>query len=83
MKIVAINGSPKRNGNTRHLLDAVLAPPKEAGWETEVVQVGGMDGIRWAEELFSAWPASNVARTRFWPYLRQSRDCCCRSAACG
>ena len=41
MKIAAFNGSPKRNGNTRHLLDAVLAPPKEAGWEAEVVQVGG------------------------------------------
>ncbi len=43
MKIVAINGSPRRNGNTRCLLDAVLAPLIEAGWETELVQIGGRD----------------------------------------
>lgn len=41
MKIVAINGSPRKEGNTRQLIDAVLEPLKKAGWETEVVQLGG------------------------------------------
>lgn len=43
MKIVALNGSPRRNGNTHYLLEAVLAPLKKAGWDTELVQVGGRD----------------------------------------
>jgi multimeric flavodoxin WrbA len=41
MKVVGINGSPKKEGNTRVLLEAVLAPLAKAGWETEIVQVGG------------------------------------------
>ena len=41
MKALAINGSPRKDGNTRLLLEAALAPLKEAGWETEQVQVGG------------------------------------------
>jgi multimeric flavodoxin WrbA len=43
MKVLAINGSPRSNGNTRLLLEQVLAPLAEAGWETELVQVGGQD----------------------------------------
>jgi multimeric flavodoxin WrbA len=43
MKVLAINGSPRTNGNTRLLLEQVLAPLAEAGWETELVQVGGKD----------------------------------------
>jgi multimeric flavodoxin WrbA len=41
MKVVAINGSPRREGNTRLLLEKVLEPLALAGWETELVQVGG------------------------------------------
>jgi len=41
MKALAINGSPRRDGNTRVLLESVLAPLAKAGWETEIVQVGG------------------------------------------
>jgi multimeric flavodoxin WrbA len=41
MRIVAINGSPRRKGNTHLLLEAVLAPLAEAGWETELLQIGG------------------------------------------
>jgi len=41
MKVLALNGSPKKNGNTRQMLEAALAPLAKAGWETEVVQVGG------------------------------------------
>jgi len=41
VNVVAINGSPRRNGNTRLLLEAVLGPLAKAGWETELVQAGG------------------------------------------
>jgi multimeric flavodoxin WrbA len=41
MKVVAFNGSPRRNGNTAALVNAVFAPLQEAGIETELVQVGG------------------------------------------
>jgi multimeric flavodoxin WrbA len=41
MKVVAINGSPNKEGNTRLLLEKVLAPLAKAGWDTEILQVGG------------------------------------------
>lgn len=41
MKVVAINGSPRKGGNTEILLNAVLAPLEEAGVETKIIQVGG------------------------------------------
>ncbi|HNX96998.1 MAG TPA: flavodoxin family protein [Candidatus Aminicenantes bacterium] len=41
MKAMAINGSPKREGNTHLLLQTVLEPLVGAGWETEIVQLGG------------------------------------------
>jgi multimeric flavodoxin WrbA len=41
VKVIAINGSPRKGGNTRLLLEKVLEPLIEAGWETELVQIGG------------------------------------------
>lgn len=41
MKAVAINGSPRKGGNTEILLRKVLAPLVEAGWETDFIQLGG------------------------------------------
>jgi len=41
MKAWAINGSPRKGGNTEILLRAVLDPLKEAGWDTSLTQVGG------------------------------------------
>ena len=41
MKAIAINGSPRKDGNTSILLNKVLTPLKEAGWETELIQLGG------------------------------------------
>ncbi len=41
MKVLAINGSPRKDGNTFTLLNKVLEPVKDAGIETEIVQVGG------------------------------------------
>ncbi|MFZ5427578.1 MAG: flavodoxin family protein [Thermodesulfobacteriota bacterium] len=41
MKAVAINGSPRKGGNTETLLKEVLKPLEAAGWETAFIQVGG------------------------------------------
>ena len=41
MKIIAINGSPRKGGNTEIILNEVLKPLVQAGWETELVQIGG------------------------------------------
>lgn len=41
MKVVAFNGSPRKDGNTFLLLNTVLAEINKEGIETELVQVGG------------------------------------------
>lgn len=41
MYALAINGSPRKGGNTENLLQAVLKPLAGNGWDTEFVQLGG------------------------------------------
>jgi multimeric flavodoxin WrbA len=41
MKVVAFNGSPRKEGNTASLIKHVLAELEKEGIETETVQVGG------------------------------------------
>jgi multimeric flavodoxin WrbA len=41
MKALAINGSPRKGGNTEILLKKVLEPLESAGWSTEYLQIGG------------------------------------------
>lgn len=41
MYALAINGSPRKGGNTDILLHTVLKPLDAAGWETEFFQLGG------------------------------------------
>lgn len=41
MYALAINGSPRKGGNTEILLQHALAPLEAAGWETELAKVGG------------------------------------------
>ena len=41
MKVVAINASARKDGNTAILLNAVLAELKNEGMETELIQLGG------------------------------------------
>ena len=41
MKAIAINGSPRKGGNTEILLKQVLEPLAASGWETEFIQIGG------------------------------------------
>ena len=41
MKVVAFNGSPRKEGNTEHLLRHVLTTIKGEGISTELIQIGG------------------------------------------
>ena len=41
MKVVAFNGSPRGNGNTATLINAVLDEIRKEGMETELVPLGG------------------------------------------
>jgi multimeric flavodoxin WrbA len=41
MDAIAINGSPRKGGNTELLLKTVLKELDSAGWETELVKIGG------------------------------------------
>ncbi|NLY89588.1 MAG: flavodoxin family protein [Firmicutes bacterium] len=41
MKVVAFNGSPRKNGNTAFLIREVLQVLEKEGIQTELVQVGG------------------------------------------
>ena len=41
MKAIAINGSPRSGGNTEALLKKVLEPIEAAGWQTEILKIGG------------------------------------------
>jgi multimeric flavodoxin WrbA len=41
MKVVAFNGSPRKNGNTAMLINQVFSELEKNGIETELVQVGG------------------------------------------
>jgi len=40
MRALAINASPRKNSNTGILIDHVLQPLKEAGWDTEIIKIG-------------------------------------------
>jgi multimeric flavodoxin WrbA len=41
MYALAVNGSPRKEGNTELLLKEVLGELKNSGWKTELAQVGG------------------------------------------
>lgn len=41
MKVLAVNGSPRKNGNTARMLGTVLEVCEKAGLETELYQAGG------------------------------------------
>ena len=43
MKIIAFNGSPRKNGYTEFLLKKVLEPLNEEGFKTELMQIGGTE----------------------------------------
>ncbi len=58
MYAIAVNGSPRKGGNTEILLNRVLAPLAKAGWETELVQVGGQN-IRGCQACYQCFERKN------------------------
>ncbi|MDR1397906.1 MAG: flavodoxin family protein [Desulfarculales bacterium] len=58
MLAVAVNGSPKKNGNTYDLLNLVLQPLGEAGWESKILQAGG-SGIKPCRACFKCHKLKN------------------------
>ena len=43
MKIFAVNGSPRKQGNTYQMINTVLKVCENAGFETEIYQAGGRE----------------------------------------
>jgi len=43
MKVIAFNGSPRKNGNTHAALELVLEEIRKEGIETELVEMGSVD----------------------------------------
>lgn len=58
MKAIAINGSPRKGGNTEFLLKKVLEPITEAGIKTELIQIGGRE-VRGCLACFQCWKKKN------------------------
>jgi multimeric flavodoxin WrbA len=56
LKALAVNGSPRKGGNTEILLKKVLEPLAAAGWQTEFIQLGGnpIHGCRACYHCFEA-----------------------------
>ena len=42
-KVLAVNGSPRHDGNTAHMLKSVLDVCDKAGYDTELYQAGGRE----------------------------------------
>ncbi len=51
MKVVAFNGSPRKNGNTSIAINIIFEKLQSEGIDTEMIQVGGMD-IRGCKACF-------------------------------
>jgi len=43
MKVIAFNGSPKKQGNTKRALEIVTEEIAKSGIETEIIDLGGLD----------------------------------------
>ena len=63
MRAIAINGSPRKGGNTEILLKKVLAPLAVAGWETEFIQLGG-EAIRGCQACYRCVKKKNARCAR-------------------
>src|ERR1035438_603742 len=58
MKAIAINGSPRKGGNTETLLRKVLEPLTKTGWDTEFIQLGGKE-IRGCRACYQCFKKKN------------------------
>jgi multimeric flavodoxin WrbA len=59
MKAIAVNGSPRKMGNTHLLLEKVIEPLVESGWETELLQLGGRN-IRGCRACFQCFAKKDM-----------------------
>lgn len=59
MYALAINGSPRKGGNTQMLLESTIKPLADAGWETEILQVGGKP-MRGCLACGTCWEKKNM-----------------------
>lgn len=58
MKVVAINGSARRDGNTALLIRKVFAPLEETGIDTELIQLAGQP-LRGCTACMQCWEKKN------------------------
>jgi multimeric flavodoxin WrbA len=58
MKVVALNGSPRKDGNTRDAINLVFEELKKEGIETEYLQLGGSD-IRGCKACYKCFELKN------------------------
>jgi multimeric flavodoxin WrbA len=65
MKVLAVNGSPRKDGNTRHMIDSVLKICADAGHETEVFQAGGLP-VRGCLSCNHCWNNPGRCITQDW-----------------
>jgi len=56
MKVVAVNGSARKGGNTAQLIEAVFVPLREAGIECELIELAAKDvrGCTSCQKCFEA-----------------------------
>ena len=58
MKVVAFNGSPRKEGNTHLAINLVLEELKQEGIKTECLQLGGSD-IRGCKACYKCFELKN------------------------
>lgn len=73
MKVVALNGSPRINGNTEQSLRIVLAELEREGVETELIQLGGkrISGCRACRHCWRAADRSCAIRDDLTPVFEK------------
>ncbi|MBF0515939.1 MAG: flavodoxin family protein [Nitrospirae bacterium] len=62
MKAIAINGSPRKGGNTEIMLRKVLQPLEESGWAAELQQIGSQP-LRGCMACFKCFELRNLRCT--------------------
>lgn len=58
MKVVAFNGSPRKDGNTALMINCVFEELQKEGIETELVQIGGKE-IRGCKACYTCFEKKN------------------------
>lgn len=59
MYALAINGSPRKGGNTEIMLETLLQPLSDKGWKTEIYQIGNQK-IRGCMACMKCWEKKDL-----------------------